>query len=95
MKIDQRGLAILLDEANTLSNKATWTPQDCVTSSSTCTHYLHDLAYSLYDFSVDGKKIEQASVQVSGPLAVSVNGAGTITQVAGPFSFRIGVANQA
>src|SRR6266404_2997332 len=28
MKIDQRGLAILLDEANTLSNKATWTPQD-------------------------------------------------------------------
>ena len=28
MKIDTKGLAILLDEANTLSNKATWSPQD-------------------------------------------------------------------
>ena len=35
-----------------------------MTSSSTCTHYVHDLAYSLYDFSVDGKKITEASVQV-------------------------------
>ena len=65
---------------------ATWTPQDCVTSSSTCTHYVHDLAYSLYDFSVEGKKIEQASVQVAGPLAVSVDGAGTITHVASPLA---------
>jgi hypothetical protein len=65
---------------------STWTPQDCVTSSSTCTHYVHDLAYALYDFSVDGKKITQASVHVAGPLAVSVDGAGTITQVASPLA---------
>jgi hypothetical protein len=66
--------------------RATWTPQDCVTSSSTCTHYVHDLAYSLYDFSIDGKKITQASVRIAGPLAVYVNGAGTITQVASPLA---------
>jgi hypothetical protein len=57
-----------------------------VTSSSTCTHYGHDLAYSLYDFSIDGNKVTQASVHVAGPLAVSVDGAGTITQVASPLA---------
>jgi hypothetical protein len=66
--------------------RATWTPQDCITSSSTCTHYVHDLAYSLYNFSVSGKNITQASVHVAGPLAVSLNGAGTITQVASPLA---------